>query len=187
MYTPQGRSARAVGGEDWAKSLEAGLEFWAPRAEGKSGRCPLCFLSLSHLGHPDRAFLHCMMTEGGRGRREVRLFRRALQNCSCEPSTGPTLPGKVSTAAVWEGVCWCEQASVIWEEGLSSEEPSSDCPVGTTVGANPGQVVLGDGRKDDHRPKSELLASSFPSWVVLCSCLGVTPNFKDGLSSGHAS
>lgn len=81
------------------------------------------------------------------------------------------------------------QASVIWEEGLLSEEPTpSDRPVGTTVGANPGQVVLGDVRKEDeHRPKSELLASSFPSWVVLCSCLSATPNSKDGLSSGHVS
>lgn len=65
---------------------------------------------------------------------------------------------------------------------MSSEELSpSDCPVGTTVGANPGQVVLGDvGKEAEYGPESELLASSFPSWVVLCSYLSATPNSKDG-------
>ena len=64
---------------------------------------------------------------------------------------------------------------------MSSEELSpSDCPVGnsvgTMVGANPGQVVLGDvGEKAEYGPESELLASSFPSWVELCSYLSATP------------
>lgn len=174
MYTPQGRSAGAVGGEDWAKSLEAGLKS-SERPERKVRVEDVRYVCwVRQLRPPDRAFLHCMMTEGGRGRWEVRLFRRALQNCSCESSTGPTLPGKVSAAAVWEGVCWCDTASVSWEEGLSSEEPSpSDCPVGTTVGANPGQVVLGDVRKeDDHRASCWQTASlhgwcSAPAWAPL--------------------